>query len=191
MCFRPEKSQATNLPCIVCFYPFILSHEIHCPIFIATATVAWGLCGLCCLHSPALPAPSGAQVTKSSSSFWLGLQPAGPQWWGTSGLRHTALIQVCTQLDCFSCSRSVVIILSTSGHGPVTRQAGIQPACTRGLHLLCLPTFSPLGYMTIMLIFLERWGFKVGEDSHRESRWQRVNNTWVREAPAVLKHFQM
>lgn len=50
------------------------------PSSITTATVAWGLGGPCCLLSPALPDPPGAQAIKPGSSFWLGLQPAEPQW---------------------------------------------------------------------------------------------------------------
>lgn len=81
------------------------------------------------------------------------------------GFAVTALtIQVCPQLDSFSCSRRVVIRHSTSKHGD---QAVKLAACARGLHLPCFPTFSPLGYMTIMLIFMKWRGFRVGEGRQR------------------------
>lgn len=132
-------------------------------------------------------------LPSSASSMWsiqLGLQPAEPQWRGTSGWQHTALIRVYTQ-TISSCSRKFAFRPSSSGHRPVTGQAGIWLVCTRGLQVFCPPTSSPLGYKAIMLTFMERRGFKVGEDNHREGRQQCVNNTQARKAPAVLKHFQM
>lgn len=99
--------------------------------------------------SPALPSPCGAFGSQ------LGLQPAEPQWRGTGGWQHTALIRVYTQ-TISSCSRNFAFRPSSSGHRPVTGQAGIWLACTRGLQILWLPTSFPSGDKAIMLTFMER-----------------------------------
>lgn len=101
------------------------------------------------LSSPVLPAPCGA------FSIHLGLQLAEPQWRGTSGWQHTALIRVYAQ-TISSCSRKFAFRPSSSGHRPVTGQAAIWLVCTRGLQVFCPPTSSPLGYKAIMLTFTER-----------------------------------
>lgn len=77
---------------------------------------------------PLLPPPSSSSGSTWSSlslaaAFSSGCSQESVSGEGPVVCSTQPLIQVCTYLDCFFCSRSVVFRPSTSGHRPVTGQA--------------------------------------------------------------------
>lgn len=162
VCSHPGKKQTT---CPACSATTPSSSQMRFTAPSSVSTPQWvGGCvdltlsslQLCQLH---------LELKSSSPAAAFGLAAAGrasvvrDQWFAVTAL----ITQVCTQPGSFSCSRRVVIRQSTSEHRD---QAVKQAAGTRGLHLLCLPTFPPLGDRG-NANFHKRRGFKVGEGRQR------------------------
>lgn len=111
-----KKIQVDNLPCKVCYCRFILSDEVHYPILNCHSCLWIGW--------PLLPSLfSSAFSTWSSNQAQQKLSPQAAA--SKASVVRDQHVALCTQLDCFSCSRSVIIRSNTSGHVPVTGQARI------------------------------------------------------------------
>lgn len=82
MCSHPEKNQATNLPCMVRYCPFILSDEIHCPIFNQHSHSCWGA------GWPLLP-----PLSSSARSTWSSSHQARQQLLAWAAVSRTPVVK--------------------------------------------------------------------------------------------------